>query len=698
MGRKKKTPAIPRNLGLATIKHALNVKPSKLPHKLFSKAPFYAPEFCPKLTAAENVEWRIHWHEKAMRDRGVQRVMRQAAFDDVLFWFNAFCWCFEPRARIKIKPFCTWTHQDPAIVSMDEAITDSERTESPVDLVVDKSRGQGATWMFLMVFLRRWLRDPMFSAGLVSKNEKSVDSAIDPDTLMWKIVWELGMLPFWMMPKGFDIKKHRNLSEHTLYNPEIASTIVGYAATGNVARGGRKTVFGMDELATFKSPEDERVMNNTQHITYCRFLVSTYDGDSGSYYDAATQVSNAIKVILDWKENPTCNHQLYRVLHGTIVEADPRPGNRLGPAHFEIISKQHERLVKRGYKIEDKLRNIWYNEQCLRPSATPRGIASELDRDPHGSVSKVFHSETLKAARAEYARPPLLQGNLIFDSETAEMRAPFITDSDSEAGDLKLWVKPDLRGEMPPGLFVLGADIAAGTAGDYSSNSVACVINKLTGEQVAEWASNCTIPARFAYVCAALGRWFHDAEIIPEANFAGSMIPKLVEDIVYPNVYYRETEIVGLEKKTQNPGFWMFDDNARLRLFEDMQEAMAEGRFMPRSEALLDECPEYQWDGNAKIVHVASTRTEDAGSKGKAHGDRVVAAALAWKLCEHTAAVNSDEEALEITPPEGCMADRLQIFDENNARNAAFADPWEASHVDIFNTPAVNLGIRDPWG
>ncbi|MHC4181339.1 MAG: hypothetical protein ACYSWU_27900, partial [Planctomycetota bacterium] len=456
--------------------------PTTLPHLptgRYEEAPYYAEDYLHKETAAENVAWRLHWRKAAMKDRGLQKVYRQAAFEDVLFFFNAFCWLFEPRAADKIRPFATWPHQDPAIIALDEAISRSEGANAPVDVVIDKSRGQGATWMCLLVILRRWLRDEMFSAGLVTRTEDTVDSLRDPDALMWKIVWALKMLPPWMRPEGLNLTKHRNVTEHSLLNPMNGASIVGYSATGDVARGGRKSVFMMDELATFKPGDDYSALNSTQHVTDCRFLVSTFRGDSGAYYEAATSEGNALKIILDWKDNPTQNRNLYEYIDGKIrsISEDKKEQGSL-ISQIPILREQHTKLAMRGYKIADKVRNRWYNEQCLRPGATPLGIAQELDRNPKGTVAKVFSPEAINNVKTLCARPPLVRGRLVFDPESLDVRSPWVSESD--VGELKLWCQPGLDGILPIGSYVIGVDISAGTAGDYSSNSVACVINKMT--------------------------------------------------------------------------------------------------------------------------------------------------------------------------------------------------------------------------
>lgn len=638
--------------------------------------------------ARDNLRWRIKWREAALADRWLQEVMRQAAFEDVLFWFNAFCWCFEPRAIIKIKPFVTWPHQDPAILTMDQAIDDAADAEQPIDVTVDKSRGQGATWMYLMILLRRWLRDEMFSAGLVTRTEDLVDSARDPDTLLWKVVWMLHRLPFWMLPHGFEFDRHRSLTDHSLFNPEMESTIVGYSATGDVARGGRKTVFGMDELAAFDKGTDYAALNSTQHVTRCRFLVSTFKGDTGAYYEAVKKDTNARKIVLDWKDNPTQNRGLYRVTKGKIVPE----GREFTDAELETIRRQHDQLRRRGYVLEGKVRNIWYNAECLRPGVTPRGIAQELDRDPHGSVSKVFSVEVLKAAKASYCRPPLVKGRFVYDSETAEPLEPFVVES--EFGEFSVWCKLDIAGRPPLGRYVIGCDIGGGTGGSYTANSVAHVLNKNTGEQVAEWVSNTKEPRDFAYVCVALCHWFYEATLIPEANFGGAYLNTVIETLSYPNLYYRESDIEGLHRKTEKPGFWMKDDDTKLKLFELLQAGMATGSYIPRSEAMLIECGEYEW-AKGKIIHIGSTKTDDEGAKGKAHADRVIAAALAVFEAHDVGMVegDADDAVPESQIPVGSMAARLKEFDRSRVGSG---DPWEESGLDVFRKGCATETV-DSW-
>ena len=330
---------------------------------------------------------------------------------------------------------------------------------------------------------------------------------------------------------------------------------------------------------------------------------------------------------MDWKDNPIQNRKQYIFKHGSIRDVSPKKyGGKLTESEKVLIRKQHAKLSRRGYKCTDVIRNIWYNHQCLRPGATPRGVAQELDRNPKGAVSKVISAEIINKAKADHARPPDFKGRLLVDMETGMPVEPYFVDD--ESGELSLWFKPDLNGKPPFGTHSIGIDIGGGTGGSYTANSVCSVINKMTGEQVAEWSSNLSEPRRFGIISVALCRWFYDAVMIPEANFSGGFMKVVEDELCYPKLWQRETQISGLKKLTKKNGFWMTNDDTKLALFEGMVAAIAMGTFIPRSPELLEECGQYEWK-NGKIVHVGSTKSDDEGAKGKSHSDRVIAAALA---------------------------------------------------------------------
>jgi len=617
---------------------------------------------------AENLRWRRGLRVKAMHDKGLQQALFDACMEDVLFWFNFAMWVFEPRAAVKIKPFVTWEHQDPAIVTIDEAITRSEETQESVDVTVDKSRAQGGTYIYLDVGLRRWLRDPMFSMGLVTRNEDLVDSRTDSDTLIWKLAWQIERLPAWMLPEGFSLKEHRSLSDHSILNPANGATIVGYAAGQDVGRGGRKSVFACDEIGAkdfIKGGKDEAVMESLHDVTNCIILCSTHGGDTGVFYDAANDTDgNGVKVVLDWKDNPLQSKNAYVVREGVPVAARPEEQvavKRYHKGHPDIL----RRLERKGHQVEGKFRSPWYDMRCLRPKATPRLIARELDRNPRGAVGKVFDTTVLDRMKEQCCRPPVWRGRVVYDNETLEVKGLVR----QESGPLELWFDPGMDHSPPPGRYGVGCDISAGGSGEYSSNSVGCGIDRMTGEQVLQYTVMGMMGTKFARLMVALSKWLDNAYLgWEDSGVAKPFAREVLEVIGYGNVYYREADTVGDRKRTRKPGWWPGSDDAKGTLFEDMCLAMDEDRFFPRSADFIAECGEYEWE-DGKIVHRPTKR---AGVHGKAHGDRCVAGGVAWLLCEDRPAVLQDGEE---RPPRKIPIGSIAWFEQQEgAERRRFTD------------------------
>jgi hypothetical protein len=633
----------------------------------------------------KNMEWRIAIREKAARDPDLQKTLRYAAFRDVIFFLSAFCWLYEPRPQPKILPFIPWPHQIEPIKVIDRHL-------GAKDIGIDKSRGEGATWLILDILLRRWLRDPAFAGGLVSRNENVVDSKDDPDSLMWKLDWTIERLPVWLKPRGYDPKTHRNYTNHTIYNPQTLGTLVGFPTTGDAGRGGRKTAFFMDEMAAWKESDGYAVMTSTQHVTDCRIVASTFEGDSGAFYDYMTQESNCEKLVLDWKDNPTRNRGLYRLKNGQPEPIDPER-NPLPPDYAKTEAENLSKLRRRGFLRDGQIRSPWYDNQCLRPVATPRSIAQELDRDPHGTIAKIFDLTVIARMERDEAQPPTAIGNLVYDRDTCHPQGLTPTQS----GCLELWDNYGLRGSPPTGLYSIGADIAAGGAGDQSSNSAAVVTNITTGTQVAQYTTNREFPEHFARTCAALCKWFHNAYLTWEANGpTGAAFTKaIVDNIRYPNIYYRESSIEGLHRKTRNPGYWLQNDDAKLKIFGQLTMAMDDGDFRPRSADMLAECRQYKWSDKGKIVYTPQVQNDTSAGKGRAHGDRVVAAALSWVGCQDRPSPQegTTEAEVYIDPPYGSMAWR----DKQRAewREAAH-DPWTDSPPDYPNQTS-QLALAGDW-
>ena len=535
-------------------------------------------------------------------------------------------------------------HQEPVFVAMDKAIDDAAAEERAIDVLLDKSRAQGGTFGYLWIDLRRWLRDAMFSAGYVTRNEMLMDSSTDADTLFWKLAWAIERLPFWMVPRGFNMKQHRSLSAHSILNPANGATLVGYAAGQDVGAGGRKTVFTCDEFGArdfISGGKDESVMEALHDVCNNIRLVSARYADAGVFHEACEDPdSTGLHLILDWKDNPIHSVNSYVVREGRPEAKKPEDQGAVNDYHGENPDLR-QKLERKGFKFEGVVRSPWYDMRCLRPTATPRLIASQLDRDPRGAVGKVFPSDLLDRVKREKCKPPVWQGTPVFDSETLRLKG-LVTRND---GPLKLWFRPGPDHSCPLGPFTIGCDIAIGSDGAYSSNSVASGIDDRTGEQVVEYTIKGMPMIKFGRVVVGLSMWLRNAFLgWEDSGMVGPFAKEIMEVLYYGNVYYRDVAEIGSRKKTRKAGWWNGKDEHKADLFEKMALAMETEGYTVRSVDLIRECGEYEWD-KGKIIHQP---TKNRGATEKAHGDRCIAAGVAWLLYSEGLggiAVDSNEEA-----------------------------------------------------
>lgn len=613
------------------------------------------------------MRYRLDLRNRAEKDIGFRKAMLAACKHDVLFFMNGFAWLFEPRIRFgsdgrqlpKTIPCITWPHQDPVILAIDKNL-------GLKDIGVEKSRSEGMSWLALLFAVRDWLFDPGAKVGIVSNIEKKADDPGNMDSLGAKIDWELKKLPKWMVPPY-----KRNLADHSWVNEQNFSQINAFAATSDAGRGGRYKWFLADELAFWDRPQDSKFMTSIRGATESRLVISTPNGTEGEYYSFIHTPSNIERLRLDWKDNPTRNRGLYKFKDGKPAAIDPL--NNPLPKEYDPPDQNtldlFSQLRTKGFKLEDKIRSPWYDNECFRADSTPQSVAQEFDMDYGGSKYRVFGNDFMEEAKKS-TRPPMKQGMLGYHPETL---APLFDADDN--GPLLLWCQLDHRGKPPARQYALAADVSSGLGGSHTSNSVVSIIDMSNLEQVGEYACNTMQPEDFADLCMSLGKWFYDAYLAWEANGPGSGFGKRVLDKGYGNIYYRTQHWKrGKARKTREAGWWT-DSRSKESMFGEMIRAIRAGEVKPRSTRMIEECGQYI-RLNGKIEHDLAINTEDDSSKGQAHGDRVIAFAIALQAVrDRPLASVALANSLAENPPPYTMAARQKEYDD--AQKAKDGDGWD---------------------
>jgi hypothetical protein len=625
----------------------------------------------------ENMEWRMFMRNEASKSAALRAEITQACRNDVLYFLKGWSFLHEPRemeengvALPRVIPFLVWEHQEPVILEI-------KKNLGLRDIGIEKSRGEGMSWIGLMLALHQWLfeEDPV-NIGMVSSTEKKADTPGNMDSLMAKLDWELLQLPSWMSGK-LDTDYTRNKSDHTLVNLRNNSQIVAFAASSGGPRGGRYTWFLMDELSSWDRGPDDEVMKSSQQATKSRLVISTPLGSDGAYYKFMHTSSNLVKKVLDWKDNPSRNRGLYRIEGVKAIAVDPE-NNPLFPEYVgpspEVADKWDD-LRKRGFILENRVRSPWYDDECHRADSTPQSIAQELDRDYGGSVTKFF-GETVDAILADTVQPPIKRYEISVNS------ALDVEWDVKPNGSVSLWCELDMRGHPPKGQYTLNADVATGQGGKYSSNSVITIINANTGEQVLEYATN-QIPALdLADHAVALAKLFYDAYLGWEHMGPGVAFgTRILNHHYYGRCFQRYTSGKnGGKKKTKDYGFITRGD-MRILGFEELKDFILKKKLLVRSSAAAAEFPQYIEEPGPKIHHVQVKGESDA-----AHGDRVIALLVGVQALQDIMPNDMERnEQVRDDAPMGTLAYREHLYELSQEAN----DEWDdRSTADFRKTVA----------
>jgi len=631
----------------------------------------------PPKTVPENLEYREKIRLRANGDPAFQSTLWNYCRKDFLFWVNTFAWLYEPREEDPDKPFVI-----PFVTYgeyQDEALMTILNCFGRKDILLMKSRDLGATWMFLTVSFWYWLfstkRRPVY-VGLLSENEDKVDEYSAKGTLFWKLDHLYDHLPAWMRPP-----RTRNL--HIMENHWNNAAIKGSATTRHAFRGDRLTQIYLDEYAAFDSPKDSEVLPAVQHAAGARGFISTPIGDTNEYAKIAKdKTKNVERIRMHWSEHPKRKQGMYR------FNKETRKLEILDP---NIPSKYR---FREGYPfiLDGKTRSPYYDYECNQPGATPLTIAQELDIDFLGSVSRFFKDFDFDAYKAKYVREPEHVGMLTFNIETLD-DPEFLP---TGAGQLFLWCGLDVNGRPNPDRnYVVGCDVAAGSGNEHSSNSSAAVHDSITREQVAIFISNTINPFDFADYAIALCWFFcrdedvgfdikhHPAKLNWEANGStGSQFTKQVVKVrEYSNVYFRKTKHVGTDKDTKNPGWWS-DPDEKSSVLGNWQNRLNRGQSIIHSDQVIEECKQFVFV-NGKVYHVAELNTDDDSAMGAAHGDTVMASAIADLTLPEVERKRPNRNRKKEFDQKS-MGWRLQQYDRERESEES-RKPWEEPNVDPWS-------------
>lgn len=208
------------------------------------------------------------------------------------------------------KPFFLFDYQKRIILKLLEL--DNAPQES--ELLIDKPREMGITWLLCAYAEWRFLFTPNFSSFILSRSEAEVDDGTrTPDgSIFGKFRWMLDRLPRYTIPESYQKKVIRGTTTDMnlkLINPTIGASITGSSTNADAGRSRRYSWLWIDEA--FAIDRFQEVYRSLQTVAKVKVFTSTVA--PGRVYEDFKKAREAEGnyITLTWKDHPFKDQEWY---------------------------------------------------------------------------------------------------------------------------------------------------------------------------------------------------------------------------------------------------------------------------------------------------------------------------------------------------------------------------------------------------
>ncbi len=230
---------------------------------------------------------------------------------------------------------CYDAYQPETILAIKKAIREQH------DLLIDKSRDMGVSWMVLYVFQHEWQFEDGADFRVGSRKEEFVDKLGDIDTLFEKVRFNILKQPKFLLPKGFSLDDKKYSSYMKLINPVNGNAIIGESANEDFGSGGRRRALLMDEYSKWENKISKAAWTSTGDVTRCRIPVSCVARDSVIY------TNTGMRIIKDVQPNELGFHD------GEEIGLYGRYGMQYTRTYYNSGEQNTLKFqTKGGYKLE----------------------------------------------------------------------------------------------------------------------------------------------------------------------------------------------------------------------------------------------------------------------------------------------------------------------------------------------------------
>lgn len=605
-----------------------------------------------------NIEFRVKMHESLVKDKGLQRQFIQVGLENPVLFYDLLLWANDPRRKPghRNRPFILRPQQRVVVRHLKDHIDNGK------DLVINKSRDEGATELVVKFFLLYFLFVPESQFLVGSRTEDYVDKTGDFKTIFAKIDHGLKFLPSWL--KSY-LNFPSNLQRNHLHigHLGISSAIDGEATNENFGAGGRTTSIFLDEFGRVEKSLATSIKDSVNDVTNCVIYGSTHWFGTSHPFNKVVKSPHIKTVTLPWYKNPEKNQGLYTSPDLDIIEIIdidyyrklcPEVFNKIEARKPFTLSKLEKSMLTSNEEVNKSLQDItfiadgceqipgdlrspWHDIEERRRSK--RDLNQNIWMNPVGSSDMYFDSVINDRIRNSCVRPPKYVGEVEFEIKNGRFIYKF--QQHGVRGRLKWW--GDLREDNFERLrptqehnYIIGCDISLGTG---TSNSVASILDVNTSEVVGEWACPDTSPEEFADQVVALCYWvggnYGTPFLVWENNggFGINFGRRVTKTHKYSLVYITKSEDTRRRKRKNKFG-WNNSTKTKDDVLCELSIALKEGlRHNPKhkfvkifNEDLVNELDDYMYYESG---YIGCSENQDLTTGARLrHGDRVISVAL----------------------------------------------------------------------
>ena len=251
----------------------------------------------------KNIQFRMRLHSYLAEDKTAQECYMGLCFAKPQIAFDSAFFTYDPRQPpgYENRPFIIRPKQSIMIDAIKDAI------ENQHNLIIDKSREEGATEVICKMFALYWWLRPQIYFLVGSRKEDLVDRSVEyksgrligpHQTLFHKIMYGIFNLPIW-------VKLNITKKNCFLQNLENNSMIEGESTNESFGAGNRATAVLVDEVARIEPDVAQYIIDNIQDTTPCAIFNSTHFRWGSGHPYARLLRSNKIKTVtLGFEDNP----------------------------------------------------------------------------------------------------------------------------------------------------------------------------------------------------------------------------------------------------------------------------------------------------------------------------------------------------------------------------------------------------------